>query len=87
MVAEMPLPTVAVPLLQKPIGSMLMMHGFIREKVGREVGRKSEGDEVGPETTALQFSPVSLSGKIYLCISSEQQLKDKKTFDHLLTPN
>lgn len=33
--AEMPLPTLAVPLLQKPIGSMLMMRGFMSEKEGR----------------------------------------------------
>ncbi len=37
----MPLPTPAVPLLQKPIGSMLMMRGFMREKEGRVRERES----------------------------------------------
>lgn len=37
--AQTPLPTLAVPLLQKPIGSMLMMRGFMREKEGRVRGR------------------------------------------------
>lgn len=40
MCAAMPLPTLAVPLLQKPIGSMLMMRAFMREKEGR--GREKE---------------------------------------------
>lgn len=53
--AEMPLPTLAVPLLQKPIGSMLKMRGFMREKGKGRRKRKSEQDEVGAKTTELQF--------------------------------
>lgn len=57
--AEMPLPTLAVPLLQKPIGSMLMMRGFMREKEGRvrewesHSGMKSEQRPHGYSLTCL----------------------------------
>lgn len=52
----MPLPALAVPGLRKPMGSMLMMRGFMREK---ERTVRVWQDEVGANATRLQFLSVS----------------------------
>lgn len=48
----MPLPALAVPVLRKPMGSMLMMRGFMREK-------EKTVREVWQDATQLQFPSVS----------------------------
>lgn len=72
--AEMPLPTLAVPALQKPIGSMLTMRGFMREKEGKAKRKRKPSWDGGAETTRLQFDSVSERST-----SSDQHLKDDES--------
>lgn len=55
--AHMPLPALAVLVLRKPMGSMLVMRDFMREK--ERAVREVWQDEVGADATRLQFPSVS----------------------------
>lgn len=67
MCADMPLPTVAVRLLEKPIGIMLMMHDFMREKEGRVKGRESQRRKWEPRLQSDTF-PQSLYRERSTCL-------------------